>query len=197
MEPMNKKEKEKLEIIYKNSYHIWMCNNELKYVFENANKDEFSVYSNNPFLQFCIDNINVRFCILATILISENEEFSISKFIKENIDDCETRRNAWNIIYNYDFQIAWQKIKVLRDKCYAHNDRQIKKVKNEIKLAQHERNIFCKGIADCVKKIYSGLLDTDAIAFDSIGSPMIAMQMRILSEWNICTSNKAYNRIRL
>ena len=139
---MNPRDKEqrlrKNEVIHLNCHKLFLCNLELKYIFEQADHEEIQTYNSNGFLIFYVDNLNVNFCILSSILLSNNEEFSITKFLNDFVQDGENKKEIWNIIYDYEFQKAWQRIKTLRDKCYAHNDKAESKLRKEIQLTQGE-----------------------------------------------------------
>ena len=174
------------------TYKLFRYNLEMKYLFEEADEKIIARYKGAPFLRFGIEGIHVHFCLLAGILINENEEYSIIKFIKEHLEDGETKKKEiWNTLYNYEFQQAWRKIKKLRDKCYAHNDKQKEAIQKEIQLTQSERNIITNGLT----KVISLLYEYDNSVFKNKYAD-IKKNLKIIEEWSNYNSDKALNDIK-
>lgn len=173
----------KSEVIHLNCYKLFLCNLELKYIFEQANQEEIKAYNSNDFLIFYVENLNINFCILSSILISDKEEFSITKFLNDFIEDEERKKGIWNILYNYEFQKAWQRIKTLRDKCYAHNDKGESKFRKEIQLTQKERNIITDGLIESLGLIYGEFKGGYLATFELGHSAGIKGQLKMIREW--------------
>jgi len=184
MKQSNKQEGlKKREVLHLNCYKLFLCNLELKYIFEQADQEEIKNYNSSEFLIFYIENLNINFCMLSSILISDKEEFSVGKFIGDYIADGENKKAIWNIIYDYEFQKAWQRIKTLRDKCYAHNDKSESKIRKEIQLTQNERNIITDGLIKSLGLIYGDFEEGYLAAFELGHTPGIKGQLKIMKEW--------------
>ncbi|HEY5124674.1 MAG TPA: hypothetical protein VIK14_13165 [Ignavibacteria bacterium] len=176
-----KKDKDKLGIIRLNCYKLFLCNLEMKYLFEEADEKTIFSYNSDSFLRFCIESIHIRFCLLASILISENEEYSMMKFINECMNENESKREVWTILYGYDFQLAWKKVKKLRDKCYAHHDKQEERVRELIQLSQRDRNIITNGLVESISVLYREL-KLGGIDFTG-EEPGIKAELEIMEEY--------------
>jgi hypothetical protein len=174
--------KDRLEKMHINCYKLFLCNIEMKYLFEEAELEDRQIYGGNLFLRFSIENIHIRFCLLAGILISENEEYSITKFTKDFLEEGETKRGITEVVYNEEFQKAWKRIKKLRDKCYAHNDREEGEISNEIQLTQKERNYITDGLTKSMISLYSDFLSCDLVSFQN-EEPRIKSTLRVIKEW--------------
>jgi hypothetical protein len=90
----NEKQKriDKQRVIHLNCNKLFLCNLELRYIFEQADQQEKKNYNSDKFLQFYIENLNVNFCMLSSILISDKEEFSITKFIADFVQDGQMKK---------------------------------------------------------------------------------------------------------
>ena len=186
--------KNRVQKIHVNCHKIFECNLEMKFLFEEANEDEIRNYNTNPFLQLSIQSIHINFCLLAGILLKETEEYSITKFINEYLQEGETKREIWNTIYDYNFQEAWRKVQKLRNKCYAHNDKNEAKVRKEIKLTQKERNIITDGLVKSTKLLYSNF------GLGSVGTFIgeeanIKFELKIIKEWKVYLTKQAMEGI--
>jgi len=179
----NQKGREKSKVIHLNCYKLFLCNLELKYIFEQADQEEIKIYNSSEFLIFYVENLNINFCILSSILISDKEEFSITKFLNDFIEDGERKKEIWNILYDYEFQTAWQRIKTLRDKCYAHNDKGESKFRKEIQLTQKERNIITDGLIETLGLVYGEIKGGYLAPFELGHSPGVKGQLKMIREW--------------
>jgi hypothetical protein len=187
---------DKQKVIHLNCYKLFLCNLELKYIFEEAETIDIENYNSNGFLIFYVENLNINFCILSSILISDKEEFSLTKFLNDFIQDGKLKKQIWDILYDYDFQRAWQRIKTLRDKCYAHNDKAESKIRKEIRLTQNERNIITNGLTKSIELIYSNFGDGHLATFEMNETPGIKTQLRIIREWKEYNVKDLQNKIR-
>lgn len=184
----------KKEVIHINCYKLYLCNIELDFIFNYASSEEQTVFNKNQFLQFSLDSINVNFCILTSILLSEKEEYSIIRFVNEYLKENENKRKVWDILYNYDFQTSWKRIKKLRDKCYAHNDAEQAKIKNEIKLTQKERNIITKGLVDAIMIIYEES-NEQVVSFDLNAKPGLKLAINKYIDWKGFRNKEVLDKI--
>jgi hypothetical protein len=187
---------EKQKVIHWNCYKLFLCNLELKYIFEEAEAIDIANYNLNRFLIFYVENLNINFCLLSSILISEKEEFSLTKFLNEFIQDGKFKKQIWDILYDYDFQRAWRRIKTLRDRCYAHSDKEESRIKKEIQLTQNERNIITNGLTKSIELIYLNFGDGHLATFEMYETPGIKAQLRIIREWKEYKVKDLKNKIR-
>lgn len=171
-----------LNIINTNAYKLYLCNKELQAISDLQNKEDINVYSTNKFLVRSIDAIHINFCILVNILIHEREHNSILK-ITDKFDDTYLKEEVLKGINSQAFQNSYIKIKTLRNKCYAHNDNDVEKIRKEINLTQHDRNIVCDGIISSVKLMCEKLLDVHLASFDMNKEAEIIKQIRVMKEW--------------
>jgi hypothetical protein len=185
MTPAEKQQKglEKSKVIHLNCYKLFLCNLELKYIFEQADQEEIKTYNSSDFLISYMENANISFCILSSILISDKEEFSITKFLNDFVEDGERKTEIRNIISNREFQNAWQRIKTLRDKCYAHNDKGESEFRKEIQLTQEERNIITDGLIESLGLVYGEIKGGYLGTFKQGHSAGIKGQLKMMQEW--------------
>ncbi len=189
-----KKYNDTLEKIHINIHMLFLCNVELKYFYKDATKEELQSYSNNSFLSLSIESIHIYFCLLSSILISEKEEYSITKFLNEQMSEGEAKRAIWDILYSYEFQLAWKKIKKLRDKCYAHNDKEEAKISKEIKVTQKERDIIFNGLRKSLVLIEREN-NNGVASFDSNDSPGIKFHLNLIKNLKEDSGKKLIKKI--
>jgi hypothetical protein len=167
------------QIVHLNCYKLFLCNTELKHIFQNATRDEIQLYNSNDFLLLCIESLNINFCMLSGILISKQEKFSLTRYMKDFIFDSAVQQRSLAVIEDGQFQTAWRKVKVLRDKYYAHNDIAETEFHKEIQLTQPERNIVTEGLIKVLAMIYGDEPGDYLASFTTQHSPGIQMQLRM------------------
>jgi hypothetical protein len=188
--------KDKLEIIHINIYKLFLCNLEMKYIFEDANETEIGNYNLDSFLRFAIDSIHIRFCLQAFSLISESrhEKYSIVKFVKDDLQESETTARVLEILSSPEFKQAWKKVEDLRHKCYAHNAKEEEVIKEQIKFTQVERNI----ITDCLTKAIIALYaekGMDLVSFKIKNEPKIKSRLKVIEEWKAFLRQRTIDEI--
>jgi hypothetical protein len=174
--------KKKREVIHLNCYKLFLCNLELKYIFEEATDEEILNYNSSDFLIFYVENLNISFCLLSSILIWGKEEFSVTKFVNNFMEGGENKSKVIEILQSTEFQMAWKRIRTLRDKCYAHNDKTESEIKKEIQLTQNERNVVTEGLIKSLGLIYGETGDYVA-SFEQGHSAGLKRQLKIMKEW--------------
>jgi|GEM_PF-2649051 len=176
-------ETSKLKIIHINCYKLFLCNLEMKYIFEEANEDDIRNYNSDPFLRFCMESIHIHFCLLANNLISESkhEAYSIIKYLKKDLKDNETGKTVLQMLSTSEFKNAWNKVKELRNKCYAHNDKEAETILEQVKLNQTERNIITENLKKSIIELYK----EKGIQLESfrMGRPKIELKLKVIQEW--------------
>lgn len=173
---------DKLERIHTNCYQLYLYNLELKYISEETNSDILNTFNNNDFLRHSIQSMHIHYCLLAYVLIHEKEHYSILQFIHKNAVEDRVKIKIINLFNDPKFQIAWGKIQKLRDKCFAHNDKEMKEIENQIKQTQKERDIIVKNLISSIKLIYSGY-GGEIASFNFGDRAGIASILIIVKEW--------------
>ncbi len=188
--------KDILDIINANAYKLYLYNKELNAISSLKNNEELKIYTSNKFLVRSIDAIHINFCILVSILINKNEYYSISKVV-DRIEDRYLKNAILEKIDSDEFKESYEKIKILRNKCYAHNDKDTKTLTSEIIIAQNDRNIVCNGIIASVKLMCEKLLEMDNVSFDINKEAEIITQIRVIKEWRELKTQEAINKIKM
>ncbi len=172
------------EIVHVNSYKLYLYNVELNYLLEQANQSEIIAYNSNYFLRFCVDSFNINFCILACVLLEPRGAHSIYKLCRDMFPDKKKMGLIIEDLQTKEFRAAEQRVKTLRNACYAHNDAEFESIIKSIDLKQEERNILINGIKNTVRKIYLEE-GADVASFDEPGEPGIRTQLRLMAELNV------------
>lgn len=138
----------------------------VEYFFECADPLERSIICDNNFFIYTIQ-VNWRICVieLHKLFVVSNNKFSIPKFI-----DMFKKKGEYYSpsIINENTIVFWEehlqrvqsslsKLKVLRDKIYAHTDKEWQNVQNE--LAFSEVKILLVIAQDVVNTVYRNIFD--------------------------------------
>ncbi len=179
---------EQLRVMQLNCYKLFLCNLEMNYIYKQATEQERNNYYSNPFLRFCMDSVHIQFCLLASSLLAEHEGHSLMNYAIKNKEASNTAKAVYDLLNTSVFQDTWTKVKKLRDKCYAHKDKEVEYILKEVKLSQSERNFITVCLTNSMILLYKEQ-DNELASFHN-QHPKIKSILKVIQEWKSNLQNK-------